>query len=371
MYLTQAGSTNYTMTGGTISLSGAVNGAGGDIVLGDGANTGGSLTINGPTALLFTPNISLNGSVGGPGSVYLANGTVQTDSIFGTGPFSNFYFSGGTLQPQDGSVYSVPGNGWGEPGDNFTMTLSGTSAVMDSTDATGNGQIVNVYAGLAGTGGVHLTGSGTLILGAGNLANNTYSGGSFIDSGTVQLGSTAALGVGIVAVNGGTLDLTGISPTIGSLSGSAAGLIANISGATNSMLTVNESGTSTYAGTIANGPTNTTGLTLTGSGTLYLTGTNTYTGGTIVTGDAQLIVTNSQALADNSSLIVGNASAFGGVTAAGAASAANASSSPSPVPEPGTAALLCSAAAAILALARGRRRSIRRRRLPLDEPHKA
>jgi fibronectin-binding autotransporter adhesin len=353
LYLTQAGNTNYTMTGGTISLSGAVNGAGGDIVLGYGAGTGGTLTINGPTALLFTPNIALNGSVGGPGALYQVNGTVQTDSIFGSGPDSIFYFSGGTLQPQD-SLVTLPDNGWGEPGDNFTITLSGTGAVMNSTDATGNPEIVNVYAGLAGSGGVHLTGAGTLILAASNLSNNTYSGGSFIDSGTVQLGNSAALGTGSVMVNGGTVDLAGFSPTFGGLSGAAGGLIANLSGTSNSTMTVSQSGTSTYAGTIDDGPTNTTALVLAGPGTLYLSGTNTYSGGTTVE-SGELIVTNNEALADNSSLIVGNASLFGGATPAEAGSAAT-SSSVAPVPESGTAALLGAAGAAALATYRKRRR---------------
>ena len=341
------------MTGGTISLSGAVSGVGGDLVLGYTAGSGGTLTINGPAALLFTPNIALNSGAAATGAFYLVNGTVQTDSIFGTGPNTNFYFSGGTLQPQDSFVNTVPDNGWGEPGDNFTMTLSGTSAVMDSTDATGAPQIVNVYAGLAGSGGVHLTGAGTLILGAGNLSSNTYSGGSFIDSGTVQLGNSAALGVGIVVVNSGTLDLTGFSPTIGGLSGAAGGLIANLSGTTNVTLTVSQSGSSTFAGTIADGPTNNVALVV-NSGVLTLTGTNTYTGGTSVTGDAVLIVTSNQSLADGSSLSVGSgAGSFApGIPASAAVASAAA------VPEPGTFAVLAAGAAAALLLRRrmGRRR---------------
>ena len=66
---------------------------------------------------------------------------------------------------------------------------------------------------------------------------------------------------------------------------------------------------------------------------MVLSGTNTYRGGTIV-GAGTLIATNSEALPDGSSLIVGNASFFPSYAPVIPAAAAL------PVPEPGTMALL-------------------------------
>jgi autotransporter-associated beta strand protein len=352
-YMTQGGTTNYTITGGAISVTSSTNGYGRIILGGFNANTVelATLTINGPTALVATPEIDLNyGNItGGPisgGTVNLVNGTLETDSIFTSGPNSAFFFSGGTLQPQDSAVYTIVGNGWGEPGFNINITLSGSGAVMSSTDASGNPQPVPVYANLVGSGGVNFTGSGTLQL-LGTTSN--YSGGSFINSaGTIQVGSNTAFGTGSVRLTSGTIDLAGFSPTIGGLLGATGGLIANLSGTRNSTLTVSPTGSSTFAGTIADGATNTTALMLSGSGTQYLTGTNTYTGGTWVEGNASLIVTSPQAIADGTNLYIGN-----GVMASATVQSSTAVAA---VPEPGTLALLAAgAAAAVLARWRNKR----------------
>src|SRR6202035_2217084 len=78
--------------------------------------------------------------------------------------------------------------------------------------------------------------------------DSTYTGGTTISAGTLQLGS------------GGT-------------TGSVAGNIVN-----NAALTVNRSNALTYAGVISG----TGSLTKSGAGTLTLTGDSTYTGGTTI-----------------------------------------------------------------------------------------
>ena len=300
LYLTQHGTTNYTMTGGTIQIPYLTH-------LAYGTGSVANLTINGPSAVFQGTEIDLNdgsNGVGGSGVINLVSGTLQTDDLFLTGAvqgYGSFNFSGGTLQPIDnGTVDQGSYLGFGNSSGslNIAITLSGTAATISSTDASGNPQKLPVYAVLAGTGGVNLAGSGTIVLNG----SNTFSGGAVVaSSGTVQVGNNAAFGTGPVTVNG-AVDLAGFSPTVGGLSGPAGGLIANLSGTQNSMLTVSQTATTTYAGTITDWSAYTTALTLTGSGLLHLTGSNGYSGGTTVSGGT---------------LQLGNASAMGtgGLTA--------------------------------------------------------
>jgi autotransporter-associated beta strand protein len=106
-------------------------------------------------------------------------------------------------------------------------------------------------------------------------------------------------------------------------------------------------------------------LTLTsadGTGELILSGTNNYAGGTFVQ-SGTLILTNNEALAEGSSLTIGDASAFtsdGGATSAVAASSGlneplAAFPAITPVPEPGTLVLVVAGVVAGLATWRRRR----------------
>ncbi len=236
--------------------------------------------------------------------------------------------------------------------------------MLSSTDASGNPETVPVAANLVGSGGVHFVGTGTFVLGGVSPytgGNNTYSGGSFVNGCTVQTSVVNALGSGPLILSSGTVDLDGFNEATGGLSGAPGGLIANLSGTTNSTLTVSQTGSSTFAGTIADGPTNTTTLVLTGPGTLYLTGSDTYTGGTWVEGDASLIVTSPQAIADGTNLYVGNGvMASGTVPSSAPVAAASSAGGVAPVPEPGTLALLAAGAAAAVLARRRNKRTTRR-----------
>ena len=159
------------------------------------------------------------------------------------------------------------------------------------------------------------------------------------------------LGTGPLTIKGATVDIDGVNATVGALSGDSSALITNNNNS--ATLTVNPSsgGSTTYAGMIVDGPfgpNSTTALTLTGNGTLYLTGTNTYSGNTTVSGNAELIVTSPLAIDANDSgtnnLLVGNGlGAFGGRTRVAIGRIAGRWRAA--VPEPGTLALLAAGGA--------------------------
>ena len=343
LYMSQGGTGSYTITGGSAVIVGA-------LAAGYGPGCYGSMTINGPGALVTATSTNMNSASvgnGGNGTINLLNGTLQTDILFTNNAAAgayNFNFSGGLLQSLGSGAISF---GTSSAATNIAITLIGTGATISSTDGGGNPQTVPIYATLTGSGAVNLTGAGTLVL---LSSGNNYSGGTHVNGGTVQLGADAGLGTGALSINSGVVDLGGFNPSIGGLSGAPGTTVANLSGTSKSTLTVAGTGSDVFAGTIADGPTNTTGLVVSG-GQLTLSGTNTFTGGTTVTA-CTLIATNSQALADGSSLTVGNALAFTPAPVVPAASAGVAA-----VPEPGTLLLLSAALSAAAMLSRSRRRA--------------
>ncbi len=114
-------------------------------------------------------------------------------------------------------------------------------------------------------------------------AANTYSGGTVLTNyANLRLGNSGALGSGGVTLYPNSkLNLNTRNVTVGGLSGSG-GVITDNGAAGTTMLTVNQSVDTTYAGVITNGASRVLALVKTGSGTLTLDGTNTYTGATTV-----------------------------------------------------------------------------------------
>ena len=176
-----------------------------------------------------TTTLTLSGAIGGTGALTKADSGQLV--LTGTNSYSGGTTIGdGTLQLGDGTTNgSIVGN----------VANNGTLAFERSDNVTFPGVI-------SGAGSVIQAGTGTTIL----TADNTYSGGTTITTGTLQLG------------NGGT-------------SGSVMGNIVD-----NGVLAISRSDLITLAGVISG----TGSLTQLGPGTLVLAGGNTYTGTTTMSG---------------------------------------------------------------------------------------
>ena len=223
-------------------------------------------------------------------------------------------------------------------GTNNDSNISANTLFAAAAGVTSTG--INNFSGVIQDGGSGKTlalvkaGGGTQIL----SGNNTYSGGTTINSGTLKLGVANALPqtssvtvVGTTVVNAlvvpGNLDIGGFSQTIGALTSSTGGYVTNTialtwngsawaaTAGTNTLTVGNgSSATSTFSGIMQDGytvipnpgtgadtsATGTLALTKTGSGTQILTGANTASGAlTVNQGEVDLNTTGANAWSGN------------------------------------------------------------------------
>jgi autotransporter-associated beta strand protein len=237
--------------------------------------SGGALDASGAGALnLSNPGlIALSGS--GPRILTLTGAEFDTNTLAATLPDSP---NGVTSLTKTGSgIWVLTGNN----------TYTGATTVGAGTLQIGNGGTTGTVAGsivdnatlifnrsnnvtigvISGSGAVQQQGAGTLIL----SGNNTYTGGTTIGNGTLQVGTGGAAG-----------SLDGNSPIVN-----------------NGVLVFNSTGAVTLnAGSAISG---TGQLVKQGSGLLKLIGAETYTGGTTIASGAQLQISEG-----NQGSIVGN-----------------------------------------------------------------
>src|SRR6266446_2609193 len=292
---------DVTNSGTTLTLSGVIGGSGnltkdgpGTLTL-SGTNTfSGVLTVeSGNLSIATINNASANGVLGNSANAVVLGSSGAT----------------GTLQYTGSTASSTK---------KFTMATGGTGAFQVDTAAT----TLTLSGVIDGSGALLKAGAGTLSL----TGVNTYSGGTTVSAGTLQLSGSGTLGStsGALTVNGGTLNLNGTNQGVGNLTGSG-GTILNNATATNVTLTIgNNNGTGgNYAGVIANNTsgTGTVALTKTGTGTITLSGTNTYTGATTVSGGTLLVngstASGSAVSVNNSGTTLGGTGTIGGTVAVG------------------------------------------------------
>jgi autotransporter-associated beta strand protein len=155
---------------------------------------------------------------------------------------------------------------------NLTTTLSPTAVTADTT--TGDYTFAGP-GGLAGPGSLTKTGTGTLVLAT--VGANTFTGGTTVSAGTLQVGDGTTTGsLPGTVTNNGTL---AFNPGAGGVT--VAG-------------TVTGSGTLTTLGpnpvTVTGAVTGAQAVQVAGTGLVVMTGTNTYTGGTTIAAGAALQV---------------------------------------------------------------------------------
>ena len=164
---------------------------------------------------------------------------------------------------------------WATP----TKGGSGTDVKIIEHGGSGSGGITisGVIAnGDAGTGVVAVrqnNSNGTMTL----SGNNTYTGGTTVDAGTLALGAASRLSnTGALTINGGTFDMKTFSDTVGAVAVNG-GLLSNGTLTGSSYAVTGGTISAVLAGTGV-------ALTKTGTGTTVLSGANTYAGGTFLNG---------------------------------------------------------------------------------------
>ena len=213
-----------------------------------------------------------------------------------------FNAPGGTVTL--GSAISAQGlvfgsNGYVLTGSN-TLTLTGTAPEINVSSAGGS---ATVGVRIAGTSGLTADGVGTLILTNGS---NSYSGGTNVGNGTLQVGTTAttgSLGGGAISLfSGGTLSVVNVTGSV---------LAANVSGGVSGhgTLNVNSAKSNTLSGALTDGSSGQLALTQSGAGTTILTNSgNTYSGSTTVSGGILQVGTSTIAgsIGSGSAISIGN-----------------------------------------------------------------
>jgi fibronectin-binding autotransporter adhesin len=261
--LTKAGSATLTLTGSN-TYSGPTTIDAGALQIGNGGATGtlGSGLVTNNSQLVFKLSVAstYGGTLSGIGSLTQAANSVLTL----TG--SNTYTGGTTISTSTGTLQI--GNG------GSGATIGSTSNVADTGNLVFNhADAVAFSPVISGVGKLTQTGAGILTL----LGSNTFTGGTTISGGTLQVDNGG--NTGWIASNSGVLD--------------------------NGSLVFNRSDNPTYSGLI----TGTGSLTQLGRGVLTILGNNTFTGGTTISAGTLQVgngitsgALGTGALSDNSTL---------------------------------------------------------------------
>jgi fibronectin-binding autotransporter adhesin len=291
-----------SIVGGSGGVGGGGSGVGGQAIVGnglaivnsgtiDGGVSGNGFTVadaidftGGTNSLELHAGSTISGNVaavsGGADSLILGG---NVDASFDVGAIGTQFLNFASLTKNGTSTWTLTGAG--NTGQNWTVSngqLAGdaTSIVGNITLAPDVGDNTNVlfsqttdgtYAGsVSGTGALIKTGIGTLVL----TGNNTYTGATTINAGTLTLSGAASIAASSDLIDNSSFDIsaTTAGATVNDLQGSGSVALGS------QTLTVITDAPSVFAGTISG-----TGNLTTSGNTLTLAGANAYTGLTTVT----------------------------------------------------------------------------------------
>ncbi len=212
------------VNGGTLDINGLVIALGnitlssGSIIdsVGTGSLTGYSFNLQSGTVGASLIDETANGL---GASIDLYKTTSGTVVLTGANTYSGAtQISGGTLQVGNGGTTGQLGTA------NVTMSGGSTLAFDRSNTYTVTDAISDLVATGGSAGSVSQIGSGTTIL----AGANSYTGGTTITNGTLQLvdGGTVGASTGALNVSTGTFDLNGVNATVGAATLGGTGTIA-------------------------------------------------------------------------------------------------------------------------------------------------
>jgi len=260
------------------SIGGGQGGNGGSASFGDGGRggAGGIGVFFGSPGSTLINDAEISGGNGGAGGT--SNSGTAAAGAGGAGVVGSgiSIINGGTIKGGTSGDGTSQANAVTFTGGENTITFKNATDGLDGNiGVTGNVTLDNTVTStevdsiITGTGSVTKAGDNTIVL----SGNNTYSGGTYFNAGTLSVKSDSNLGntAGALTFNGGILQVTG--NTFGSTSrninwGSGGG----------GFDIADEDHTFTVTQSLGG----LGGLTKLGLGTLILSGTNTYTGGTTI-----------------------------------------------------------------------------------------
>ena len=256
----------------------------------------------------------LNGLTGNTytGGTFFNQGLIEVSALADLGPSGNLNFFGGGLRWATGATFDITAR---------TIVFGTGGATLDTNG--NNVAFANTFNSSGSGTDAPLTKEGVGVLTL-NAATNNSTGATNVNAGTLALGASDAIGTGALALNNNAVLALGagtgaVNQTVRQLSGASTSSIVGGDAAA-SVLTVNQSTTSTFAGNLggAGANQNNLGLTKTGVGSLTFSGTTlSYTGPTVVNGGTLNLTGSSAAALATSAVTVASGAALNLVNAAG------------------------------------------------------
>ena len=288
-------SNSYTIapvSGGTLALGSAAT-----IWIDAGLHTisaplamSGSLTVDAQPAGNVAPSsagLTISGPISGAGALIKISPGVLFLTNANNTYNGNTWITGGTLGAAAAGSLGASGS---VTISNATLDFSGAGTFARAISLTGSGVntiqsdtgVMTLSGAIGGVGGLTKAGNGTLALGS---AGNSYSGGTNVAAGSLQLQAAAALSSTspITVAGGASLDLNGYGPSLANLSGN--GIVTNSNSASPSTLSsAYVSGSASFAAAIQDGAGQ-IALAVPAGGMLALSNpANTFSAGASVTG---------------------------------------------------------------------------------------